>query len=577
MKTASEPTLTISPDDFRRLGVRPDETRIAVIRLAATRSSKPLAAQHLRRADTKIELQLSQVATSAYRLMDPRQRADDGSRSRVGRILPLTLRSAGANQGGGFCHAELGSEPAFHQDQQSTIEWAAAAGFEESQVLFDLKQRWESTVVSDPRLALPAQAESRYLKVLAACATALVLIAWVIDQSRNSDGGNQLLVDSGNVIVPQEYEQFISGLPSLEFAMRSAVDGVHQTNREGLSVPWITDLAPIAPMRWVAEHADAADELSEVNGFQRPTREEVVRTRRLFQTRFPELNQSASPDQVNRQIRLLQTVSQQIEPGSIDDWTCQLFMAELSWLVNDPIFVRRRLKQTADRYGVSVDSLMAESFEAACGLATLPETQQQLLEDGLPIADRLLIRESFAASRQVIAALIPVEKSLGQDQSSLQLPQFVVAIDQAERLSKVAARVQDGGLRPVVGEGQNARSESEAAVLGRYYCLYLRRWDLGLPWLTKAADLRLASAARHQLALGVSAKNAEIAEVASLWFALADRAEGRIADSIRLHGLEMLESMLKRSSGIRKRRLQQAIEEQSSLLPAYLQRSLVTG
>lgn len=117
MKTASEPNPLISPDDFRRLGVCLDETRIAVIRLAATRSSKPLAAKHLRTADTKVELQLCQIATSAYRLMDPRQRADDGARSRVGRILPAALRSAGANQDGGFSHAELGSERAFDQDK----------------------------------------------------------------------------------------------------------------------------------------------------------------------------------------------------------------------------------------------------------------------------------------------------------------------------------------------------------------------------------------------------------------------------------------------------------------------------
>lgn len=569
MKTASEPNPLISPDDFRRLGVHLDETRIAVIRLAATRSSQPLAAQHLRTADTRVELQLCQIVTSAYRLMDPRQRADDGARSRVGRILPAALRSVGANQGGGFCHAELGSELAFVQDKQSAFEWSGSAVFQDSQARFESEQRWESFVVSDPRLVLPAKAKHRYLRVLATGAMGLVLIAWLIYQSLKSNDANRFSVDSGNVIVLAEDEQFLPVSPSLEFLMASAVDEIQPPTREELLALWTADLAPIAPMRSIVEPADLSIENSQESGFQRPTREEIVRARRSLKIQFPELKKSASPEQVCRQIRNLQTAHKQMEPGSIDDWTCQLFIAELSWLVNDPNSVRRQLKQTADRFEVSIDSLVAESFEVACGLAGLPETQQQLLEYGMPVADRLLISESFSASRQVVESLMPLAKSLEHDRVLSQLPQFLLAIDRAERLSAVTARVQFDGLRPLVG--------SEIGRVGRYYCLYLRKWDLGLPYLTKAADPRLASAARRQMELGTSEQNAEIVEVASLWLALADRAEGRIADSIRLHALKMLQSLLRQLNGIEKIDLQREIEGQASRLPAYLQRLLVTS
>ena len=452
--------------------------------------------------------------------------------------------------------------------------------FEDSEALFDLEQRWESAGSagdSDSRLATPAKSGHRFLRVFAALMTASVLIVWFTYRSRNPDAAKHSLVGSDSAIVPQEYEPFSFGTRPLEFAMVSAIDEVDPIDRQGLLVPVMTDLAPIAPLRWVVERAGPPRELSEKNVFQRPTSEEVFRARSTFQIRFPDLEKLALPNQVSTQLQLLQTASLQLEPGSVDDWTCQLLMAERAWMVSDSISVRQQLNQTAARYGVSVERLLAETFEAACGLARLPETQRHLLDQGVPVADQLLISESFSASRQVVAALTPLAQSLEQERASLQLRQFSDAIDQAERLSSVAARVQIDGFYPLMNEDQSAVLGSETGVLGRYFCLYLRRWDTGLPWLAKAADSRLASAARRQLALGASATTAETAEVASLWLALADRAKGRIADSMRLHGLGMLERLLEHSSGVEKLRLRRRIEEQASQLPAYLQRRLVTG
>ena len=85
---------TLTLEDFRRLGVRPDEARLTVIRQAAVRTSKSLARRQLKMPSEKTELQLSQVAISAYRLMDPRNRVDATARIHVGRILPNALRWA---------------------------------------------------------------------------------------------------------------------------------------------------------------------------------------------------------------------------------------------------------------------------------------------------------------------------------------------------------------------------------------------------------------------------------------------------------------------------------------------------
>lgn len=87
--------LTLGPDDFQRIGLSPRETRLAVIRRAAIRASKSLASRQLSQPNPLTEQQLSRVALSTYRLLDPRQRGDRHSRAHVGRIRPGALHHAG--------------------------------------------------------------------------------------------------------------------------------------------------------------------------------------------------------------------------------------------------------------------------------------------------------------------------------------------------------------------------------------------------------------------------------------------------------------------------------------------------
>ncbi len=87
--------MTLGPDDFQRIGIQPKETRLAVIRRAASRAAESLAKRQLHAPNTLTEQQLSRIAVSTYRLLDPRQRTDQHSRAHVGRIRPATLYRAG--------------------------------------------------------------------------------------------------------------------------------------------------------------------------------------------------------------------------------------------------------------------------------------------------------------------------------------------------------------------------------------------------------------------------------------------------------------------------------------------------
>lgn len=87
--------VTLGPADFQRIGIQPTETRLAVIRHAASRAAKSLARRQLSAPNPMTEQQLSRIAVSTYRLLDPRQRMDRHSRAHVGRIRPAALYRAG--------------------------------------------------------------------------------------------------------------------------------------------------------------------------------------------------------------------------------------------------------------------------------------------------------------------------------------------------------------------------------------------------------------------------------------------------------------------------------------------------
>lgn len=86
---------SLSAADFQRIGLHPRETRLTVIRRAASRTARALASLQLSSPSLATEQKLYQVALSTYRLLDPRQRSDRQSRAHVGRIRPGVLQSAG--------------------------------------------------------------------------------------------------------------------------------------------------------------------------------------------------------------------------------------------------------------------------------------------------------------------------------------------------------------------------------------------------------------------------------------------------------------------------------------------------
>ena len=88
--------VTLAIHDFHRIGLHPRETRLPIIRQAALRASRSLAMRQLCSPSIKVEKELTEVAVSTYRLMDPRQRSDHRSSAHVGRIRPGDLENIAA-------------------------------------------------------------------------------------------------------------------------------------------------------------------------------------------------------------------------------------------------------------------------------------------------------------------------------------------------------------------------------------------------------------------------------------------------------------------------------------------------
>lgn len=86
MPFSNAPLTQPDAEDFRRIGLRRDEFRPLVIRLALMRTAQLLRTMradgsHLERAQ-----KLSEVLTSGYRVMDPRRRVDAQQRAMLGRL-----------------------------------------------------------------------------------------------------------------------------------------------------------------------------------------------------------------------------------------------------------------------------------------------------------------------------------------------------------------------------------------------------------------------------------------------------------------------------------------------------------
>jgi hypothetical protein len=143
------------------------------------------------------------------------------------------------------------------------------------------------------------------------------------------------------------------------------------------------------------------------------------------------------------------------------------------------------------------------------------------------------------------------------------LKQLSQAADQMSRSSEASKRM-------INHAGEINSNDGDIGIAGRHYCLMLRRWDTGLPWLVDASDTRIARVARQELELDDAASADDLIAVSRRWLTVASRSSGRASDSMRMHAIDLMRKAQLETRGLRKLELERTIDEVSEVLPPYL-------
>ena len=731
MPLSSPSTAGLDIEDFRRLGVRPHECRLTVIRQAAMRSARALAEKQLDAPSPQVEIQLSRVATSAYRLLDPRQRNNTTQRVHVGRILPNALTWAGqtnfysgkANRSVGV---PFGGDSISNQELIEMLDLDAAdrSGAERQprdDVAWSINLQDGDLINARPGNRYLAQAQRSvkhpwvWLAVLGVMiGTLLGLVTLhrhhdskfrlVEASARSADPSSELSVGVGTsedqtpVVeartpetqsiaaspqasdsqasesrasesqTPSRVPEIVQEVPttsrattvhtssaalagsegghaetktsplkptsplesgldsqvtpgvvlggperaptetatqpgtsSLEDAFSTAkssasISGPAQnsagapspktptdayladpfltprpvTPPPGLSDVMLPDLeSSLEPDRDPKVEPAATEDAAPLERvFPVPSEAEVRLARRQLTLVVPQLANAVSPQQVPQRIASVESLEGELAIGSADHWAARLLVAELAWLVEDPAQVSERLTSLVDHYGVTHEQPLSDSFIAACELANRSSTHRHLLDHGLRLANHLMTSESLEDCRRVVQSMQVSAEFLQSEDDRVLLDQFSQALDQADRLSESSQRLLDDRDAGVFSELEV--SKVDAGILGRYFCLTLRRWEQGLPWLAEASDARLASVARQEANLEADASAEDLAVLSKRWFAAASRTTGYSSDSLRLHAIDILRSASQQASGLKKLEMERTIDSAVESLPEYL-------
>ncbi len=294
-----------------------------------------------------------------------------------------------------------------------------------------------------------------------------------------------------------------------------------------------------------------------------PDQPSVLAARTQLVSLVPALGETVVPQAVEERIAKIEALEKDLIAGTPDSWTARMMIAELAWLVEDAAQVGQRLKSLTETYQVQLDQLLAETFIGACDLARLPDTHQHILNCGLKLADQLLLAESFQDCQRVVEGLGESAEFLDSQSGLAYLKQLSQAADQMSRSSEASRRMIDEA-------GEVKSDTGNVGILGRYYCLMLRRWDIGLPWLVEASDSRIASVARQELEFADTASTDDLITISQRWLTVASRSSGRAADSMRIHAIDLMRKAQVETSGLKKLEIERTIDEALQVLPPFL-------
>lgn len=567
MPSSPIPPDRLNVEEFRRLGVRPNELRLGVIRKAATRMARALAEQHLRSPSTQTAVQLSRVATSAYRLLDPRQRTDPHQRAHVGRILPNTLNVAG--------QTNFSSSPV---DVASPIDGLNDAAADQAFVSGDPSLAFDSIDERSPTIGEGP----------------LWSIATDVMQSTVTDLGN---VDQP--VRPVDVNAWLSTLSDDDLLSASPRERKLRRLRDRILHPWVWfsvfGLVVGSGLGWVTvapriqnasfrlvrqdrpvQQADPTSVSSAIAGnipvevpklaVKMPAMESsAVEPERVALSK-PE---SKAVAELDRQ-RLLPdpwanpnpwaNIEADDEQAGTDAAIISADAAMSPVPDSSPLSIPSPAPITVERIAEPAisspeDAYLARLTDSFAEDDISDATRDQLWLDGLHLCDQLLMDESFEACDRVVAV---IGESFGETMTADTADWWATFRGDVAEMKRLRGAIDVSAAKTDGDDGTELR--------GRYECLMRRRWTPEtLAGLGEWSDVRVAAIARMESDTGND--DADLGSLAKRWLAVADRVEGRPSDSIRLHAIDLMHRSAATASALQKLRLQRSIEDVVTLLP----------
>ncbi len=612
MNTTSPRSTELDPGDFDRLGVHPQECRLTVIRRAAARAAL-LAAQANARRDTTqtsdapeanpgLAQELSLVAASAYRLLDPRRRVDATERAHVGRILPGALLAAGHTK---FHSTPFGNdvfdtteddiaaplligdtaitETVPHHEPWSTVLTSNAAKLSEQICTRELVRHYESM--------LPLERLRRWVHqpqmILGLIAALLLTSVWLVfwRQREISRIDNSTLVQqppsppSTGWVIPaatlsqdrspastqRTIEQLKPETPAIvQPSINEPTDpDVRWVRSSRMRRDWTLLIQNRASSKATAsapapifETVSATLENSAIDRVPAFSTSASKETRKLLLQELLPSDYLETLDDVNAVQVAADRFLESSADGTVEHWSGEIIAASPVWFAGDFSELHRRWRAISKIYDVNFAQFVTTTYIEATALPCSTALNDNVIEHGLEAVQFILSNSTLDECDE----LIRFSRIHSDD------------VQQWENLSEAIKQAKRTHTRVAQRGPSDEASPSEATIIGRHLCFISRDWSEGLSWLARCSDARLAGMAKKEISLAESALStaSDWAEASKTWQGYSEGLTGYSQQVVQLHAAELLTRAASLANPIDELRLTEQLEQLHSQLPKSL-------
>ncbi|TWU50866.1 hypothetical protein Poly51_41590 [Rubripirellula tenax] len=539
--TSDHEPVGLDIEDYRRLGVRPNELRVVVIRRAASRSTRSLARQLLNTHSSDRSVQLTRVATSAYRLMDPRLRTDLQQRAHVGRILPGVLREStqtnflNASEDGLTWQNATEARPS--EDEEDANDWMP---------ILDLGPIKQPVVRKDAD-------------------------AWL---STLSDG--DLLETSSSTRRFQRIRRRLLP-PWLWFVVGGLIVGTGW-GIASVTPHWNTLTFRLAKTDSSPPEPDPSQAISRVDGQTNSTDSTTAVLQDPFVSNAETVTKAEILPPPISSLAIPPDKSQRPEATVVTSMVPSPMVGVSSKSASNPAKkdvspVARPTKgpHEAENSVETTPGNVAAAENILSKIATARDgvLRDEIWNESLAFCERMLVEESFDPCKKVATKLSSLAAQGDSESRQRAVSEILEAAEQMTRMK--AGMTKKSKQNESNSDNETAES---IATLGRYQCLMLRQWnDDSLSRLSQSSDVRLASLARQELAIDTDAESDSLQVMAERWLNHATRSNGRAAESIQLHAIDLLVRSAATSDGLQRLEIVRKIDERAESLPVHLRPS----